>query len=94
MTTPKVINIVSAIQLAGYQLSVQFDDGKTQIVDFRTFLSQSRHPEIRAFLDPQRFTTFRIENGELVWGDYELSFPVIDLYNNRILHTDQQAVAA
>ena len=28
--------------------------------------------------------SFRIENGELVWGDYALCFPMTDLYRNCI----------
>lgn len=78
------INIVSAIQVADFSLQLRFDDGAEQVVDFRPFLSASRHPAIRAWLEPKRFAGFRIEYGELVWGDYELCFPVIDLYRNRI----------
>jgi hypothetical protein len=28
---------------------------------------------------------YRIEYGELVWGDYDLCFPIADLYQNRLL---------
>ena len=54
------------------------------IVDFRSFLTQSNNPDIRAWLAPEKFATFRIDYGELIWGDYELCFPVMDLYCNRI----------
>jgi hypothetical protein len=40
------------------------------------------------------FSTFRIEYGELVWGDYDLCFPVIDLYRNRLEHRSRQEEAA
>lgn len=94
MTTPQQINVVSATPQGEYRLSIQFDDGRTQVVDFKPFLTQSRHPDIRAFLDPEKFAAYRIEHGELVWGDYELCFPVIDLYHNRIVHTDECVAAA
>ena len=42
--------------------------------------------------DPVRFATFRIEYGELVWGDYDLCFPVIDLYLNQLEHGFGQEV--
>jgi hypothetical protein len=52
------------------------------------------HPDIRAWLDPDRFSKFRLEYGELVWGDYDLCFPVIDLNRNQIEHhTSLEAVA-
>lgn len=81
---PSVINIISAETLGEYKIHMTFDDGKQQTVDFRPFLSRSIHPSIRAYLDPGRFSEFRIEYGELVWGDFDLCFPVADLYLNRI----------
>ncbi len=53
-------------------------------MDFKPFLTKAVHPDIRAYLDPQRFSTFRIEYGELVWGEYDFCFPMIDLYCNQI----------
>jgi hypothetical protein len=79
---PAVINISSAEQVGEYLLRLTFDDGKTHDVNFKAFLSASAHPEIRAWLDPQQFASYRIENGELVWGDYALCFPMADLYRN------------
>lgn len=81
---PNPINVVAA-ELAGEcQLKLTFDDGNRQLVDFRPFLLHSVHPDIRAYLDPQRFSGFSVQYGELVWGDYDLCFPVLDLYLNNI----------
>ncbi len=85
MTGP-VINIVSAEQAGEFSVHLKFDDGTEQTVDFRPFLMHSIHPDIRAWLDPARFAAFRLEYGELIWGDYELCFPMIDLYRNQIEH--------
>lgn len=82
----QIINISSASFLGDYRVSLQFDDGKQQTVDFKGFLMRSKHPEIRAYLDLAKFADFRIEYGELVWGDYDLCFPMIDLYMNRLEH--------
>lgn len=84
--TNAIINIVSARQVGDYGIHLAFSDGFEQLVDFRQFLSNSMHPDIRLWLIPQKFSSFRIEYGELVWGDYELCFPVIDLYRNQIDH--------
>jgi hypothetical protein len=84
--TATPINVVTARQVGDYRLHLTFDDGQEQIIDFRPFLSRALHPAIRQWLDPERFSTYRIDYGELVWGDYELCFPVIDLYRNTIEH--------
>jgi hypothetical protein len=89
-----LINIIKAESAGDYRLHLTFDDGKEQAVDFKPFLTRSQHPDIRSYLDPARFATFRIEFGELVWGDYDLCFPVIDLYLNQLEHGLRQETAA
>lgn len=81
---PSIINIVAAEQAGDYRIRLTFDDGAAQVVDFKPFLQRSQHPDIRAYLEAERFAGFRIEHGELVWGDYELCFPQIDLYRNQL----------
>lgn len=90
----QVINVKSAELMSDYRMRLLFDDDKEQIVDFKGFLLHSKHPDIRAYLDLAKFADFRIEYGELVWGDYELCFPVIDLYLNRLTHGDYVESAA
>lgn len=91
---PAIINITSAEQVGDYALRLSFDDGTTQTVDFKPFLSLSRHPDIRAYLEPAHFAVFRIEHGDLVWGDYDLCFPIADLYQNRLMPDSSMAKAA
>jgi len=88
------INIISAIQTGEYRIRLVFDGNTVQEVDFKPFLTRSHHPDIRAYLEPDRFAGFRVEYGELVWGDYELCFPIIDLYRNTIEHNQSITVAA
>ncbi len=92
--TPSPINIVSAVQTGPHCLQLTFDDKTLQNIDFEPFLLHSHHPEIRAYLEPERFASFRLAWGELVWGDYELCFPVADLYRNTIVHTETLSEAA
>ncbi len=92
--TPSIINVVSATQVGEHKIHLCFDDGTEQDVDFGPFLTQAQHPEIRAYLAQDHFSAFRVEHGELVWGDYDLCFPVIDLYKNQIeKHALLEAVA-
>ncbi len=90
----QVINIVSADLAGDYKIRLRFDDGAEQTVDFRPFLVASLHGDIRRWLNPGRFAAFRIEYGDLVWGDYDLCFPVIDLYRNDLEHRGSLETAA
>ena len=91
---PNTINIVTAELVEDYRIHLCFDDGVEQVVDFRYFLINSQHPDIQAWLNPVRFASFRLEYGELVWGDYELCFPMMDLYHNQLQPTHSLKAAA
>lgn len=92
--TPAILNIVAAEQVGDFRIRLQFNDGAEQTIDFKPFLTHALHPDIRAWLDPARFAIFRIEYGELIWGDFDLCFPMIDLYRNQIEHnTSLESVA-
>ena len=88
------VNVLSATHSGEYRVHLVFDDSTEQEVDFEPFLTHSAHPEIRAYLDRTRFRTFRVDYGDLVWGDYELCFPVMDLYRNQIDHVHSLEAAA
>jgi len=78
------IDVVQVEQVGVHRLRLAFSDGMERIVDFAPFLHRSGHPEIRSFLDPEKFARFRVEQGDLLWGDYDLCFPVADLYTGQL----------
>lgn len=79
-----LLEIVKANQVSDYILEVTFSDGKTNQIDFKEFLSKSSHPEIRKYLDQRLFSTFEIKDGNVIWSDYDLIFPIADLYSGKI----------
>jgi hypothetical protein len=79
-----VIDITAAERIAEYTLRVSFSDGIEQLIDFGPFLRSNPNPLIRAYLSQEKFTSFRVEQGDLVWDDYGLCFAIADLYENRI----------
>lgn len=89
-----MINIVKAEVIGEYQIYLCFDDGDEQTVDFKPFLVQAVHPDIRAYLNTDKFKDFHIEYGELVWGDFDLCFPIVDLYNNQLFVASHNQLAA
>lgn len=79
----KYLKIARAEHVEANTLRLSFSDGKQQVVDFKPFLKSSHHPDIKKYLDVRKFKKFHLEDGELMWGDYELLFPIMDLYVNR-----------
>ena len=83
-TCKKEIFVESA-ELAGeLRLRIRFNDRSEKVVDFSAFLNASRNPLIRAYLDPTAFARFAVKDGDLIWDDYDLCFPVADLYEGRV----------
>ena len=79
-----LISIQTARYQPDYKLHIHFNDCVDKTVELKPFLSQSQHPGIRAFLKPEKFQGFCVEHGDLIWGDYDLCFPVADLYRDEI----------
>lgn len=78
------LKIDSAKYLSDYAIRIHFNDGTEKIVDFKPFLSKSLHPSIKKYLDEDQFSKFNLTDGNLNWNDYEMIFPVWDLYNGKI----------
>jgi hypothetical protein len=78
------LKIDSAKYLSDYVIRLKFSDGVNKIVDFKPFLSKSSHPSIKKYLDENKFSNFDLTDGNLNWNDYDLIFPVWDLYNGKI----------
>ena len=79
------LNICSASWACGYVLEITFSDGFSHKVDFEPFLAGSVQPEVRKYLDLDTFKGFSISFGNLVWNDYDLCFPIGDLYSSEII---------
>jgi len=80
----KTIEVESAKYIGDYAIRICFNDSTNRLVDFKSFLESSLHPSIRKYLDESLFKQFQIVNGNLNWGDYDLIFPVHDLYEGKI----------
>ena len=78
--TTDIFFIEAAKPEHGHALNLRFNDGACRTIDFAPFLSRSQHPQIRSFIEPAKFASLRVEHGDLVWGDYDLYFPIADLY--------------
>lgn len=78
------LKIDTAKYLSDFAIRLNFSDGANKVVDFKPFLLKSIHPSIKKYLDEERFSSFTIVDGNLNWNDYDLIFPIWDLYNGNI----------
>jgi Protein of unknown function (DUF2442) len=80
----KAVHVRTVHHVRAYRLRIEFSDGKVTEVDFEAFLRGSAHPAIRRYLQPGRFKQFAITDGVLQWNDFDLIFPMADLYDGVI----------
>lgn len=79
-----VISIEKTTYLGDYKIRFFFSDGSIRIIDFEKFLSNSKNPMTKKYLDKELFQKYNLDFGDIVWNDYELCFPIWDLYQGKI----------
>lgn len=79
-----VIAINKANYIGNYKITFEFSDGTQRTVDFQPFLLENRNPVTRKYLDIEKFKDFKLDHGDIMWNDYELCFPIWDLYTGKI----------
>ena len=79
----KYISIEQAKYIDGYKIYLRFNDGKENTVDFKDFILNSSHPKIQKYQEKNMFKKFNLEYGEIEWNDYDLAFPIYDLYEGK-----------
>jgi hypothetical protein len=90
---PTELAITNVTYIDNYQLLIKFNDGKEQLINFEPFLFNHNHPDIKKYRELRLFKSYSITNGDLEWNDYELCFPIADLYQNQNIESKQTNVA-
>jgi hypothetical protein len=78
------IDIRSVQYIGDFAIRILFNDGVSRIVDFKPFLESSLHPSIHKYLDESKFKAYQIIEGNLNWNDYDMIFPLEDLYEGHL----------
>jgi len=79
-----VISIKSAEYVQDYKIKLSFSDGIERTIDFSEFLKNAKNPMTIKYRNEQLFKNFTIEYGDIIWNDYEMSFPVWNLHEGKI----------
>jgi hypothetical protein len=78
------IQIKSARYIGDFAIRISFSDGFSRLIDFKPFLEAALHPSIRKYLDEAKFKNYKIVDGNLNWNDYDLIFPIENLYEGKL----------
>jgi hypothetical protein len=79
-----VISIIKAEYQGDYKIRFSFSDQSIKVIDFYNFLSSSRNPMTKKYLDKNLFQKYTIQFGDIIWNDYEMCFPIWDLHEGNI----------
>jgi hypothetical protein len=79
-----VISIHKAAYVGEYTIKLLFSDGIERVIDFSDFLKNAKNPMTRKYIDKELFKNFSIVYGEIVWNDYDMCFPIWNLYEGKI----------
>jgi hypothetical protein len=87
------LRVKEARYVPRHRVAIKFNDGTHRVVDFGPFLKQARNPMFTKYRRAKEFKSFHIQDGDLMWGDYEMMFPIMDLYQGSILKGEVTAPA-
>ena len=74
------LRVQEAHYVPRYKLDIKFNDGKRRVVDFAPFLKKATNPMFSKYRQVAKFKSFHIDHGDIMWGDYEMIFPIADLH--------------
>ena len=78
------LEITEARYISDYKIRLSFNDGIVRVMDFEPFLRKARNPDLTQYRQLRKFKQFRLHYGDLMWGDYEMIFPITDLHRGKI----------
>lgn len=79
-----IIDVINAEYAGDFSIHLQFSDGSSRLVNFKDFLSRAIHPSIKKYANEEKFRQFKLVDGNVNWNDFDMVFPVWDLYTGKI----------
>ena len=78
------LSILKAEYQGSYKIKLLFSDNVEKIIDFYEFLKNANNPMTKKYIDESLFLNYSIKYGDLIWNDYEMCFPIWDLYQDTL----------
>lgn len=81
----KQIQVENARYVDGFKVEIEFNYHSIKTIDFGDFLAKHPHPQHDKYKNIELFKQFKIESGNLVWGEnWDLIFQINQLYRGTI----------
>ncbi len=75
------MEVTSAKYIEDYKVEVTFSTGRTKLIDFK---NRFKKYAPRRWMDINKFTSFKIEEGNIVWGkNWDVIFSIGNLARGR-----------
>jgi hypothetical protein len=87
--TVEYLEIVQAEYVSGYKIRLAFNDGMVRVMNFEPFLHKALNPDTTKYRQLRNFKKFHLHYGDLMWGDFDMIFPITDLYHGTILKGEE-----
>ena len=87
MTVQQVAAVLNVGQRTVWRMTSRAEAGFGNFPKPKRIASKTvrwRWDDIQKYLDENKFSNFSLTDGNLNWNDYDLIFPISDLYNGRI----------
>ncbi len=83
--------VVDAQYVGDYKIRIVFEDSHCVLVDFEPYFIKKPNPVYDEYHDVTRFKEFKIQNGNVVWGEsWDLVFNPQNLYYNDLFADFEQ----
>ncbi len=79
-----VISITKGEYKGNFKIEFHFSDDTVKIIDFKPFLESAKNPMTKKYLNENMFKNFSLKYGDIQWNDFEMCFPIWDLYEGKI----------
>ena len=81
----KTISIIKVEYIGELSVKLFFNDSTATTVNVGNFIKKNPHPQYNKYLDEKNFKKFKIDSGNVVWGNsWDLIFPIEQLYKGVI----------
>ena len=87
------LRVKAARYVPRHRVDIKFNDGTHRVVNFGPFLKQARNPMFTKYRRLKEFKSFHIHDGDLMWGDFDMIFPMEDLHHGNILKSEEATPA-
>jgi len=82
--TKNYLRITEAKYVSDYKIRLTFNVGMERVMDFEPFLRKAQNPDITKYRQMRKFKSFHLHYGDLMWGDFDMIFPITDLHRGEI----------